>query len=1357
VLLAGFLLIAAWAGLVFPRLTAGQNAIVRMGLATYFSVAILLRRKRETDRALAIPGEATAVAAVAGVAAVVIGQVFGVHQVEWLGVLLVLFACFYWAFPPSYAADILRSLFLLYWAHPLPSQLFGALQTGMQTLSTHGCEWFLHLFNVRVWADGMVLRTGYATFEVPAWCSGMRTATTVFLLGLGLAMLRRFRKIETLLLVPIALAQALALNILRIAVMVAFAPSLGENRMEFLHDSAGVIVLLSAVILYGEISLWERAKRQMKAHRTEPDLEQLRRLKHMPPMWRGAYRLRWWLSVAIAVALIGAGLLYRSRSSHRVDMLRGVVDGLQDTEQFEAAHRAALLVLAMQPHDNDWKLTVIRLMLSRELYEQVLTHLDTVPDGDEYRTTEKNIIRAYALMALERLEEAAVIVRGLPKNMRDRDPRVAMILAQMGYRADDIDEVERSIRTASRWGPNVRRIRHLYPYLRRYRRWQAIADSDRSLPYTNPMQAFAATEAHMNLNNIPNVAALSLNAMRQWPDDPRAIEPLFYMAMKRGDAEWTDRFAAQLIRAVEGADNPDTLAGLTSKCFYLARPDLAWFIYRKIAEIDSAHPFLPLMVARHGAEWFSFRKRWLGMSAPAKTDRFGVESFFVAACLFDTWRPLYDAVPQGRRLATADPVPARQESLQTALTEFAERKEAGTLSLRMRYEYASALEMDGDLAGVEKQLFEIAEAFPDERARIRLVLSEVHERRRNWGKVYETLRGYQNSDNPQLMPMVRLANACARLRLGMASLHIARQCERLFPHSSQAATALASALMQFGTPEEALFALDRPRPRRQREMDILEAEALLRTGRLSELESFCKSVLLPRIPIPPDAMQKPFLPAAELSAVWHRTVAFADSDIAEHTRAAREALASTPSPFLRRMLQQWIDCYEAKCANGTADIEAWTACGRDRIEKATALSQLALLLCWQRRFIEARNAVGVAAKLFPEAPDLWQMLISLSGGDPEVIAQAHRSCPDDPGIWLARLVICTQRSPVAGYGALLVQDDAAEWVASEIARAASEGTFPAGTMTRAGEYLLRGGMTQQASAAAAYAVARSRGLLPAYVLGIRCAIADQDRQRALWCTRQAVRASFRPSPLIYRKLVSLKTVGGEMALDAEMIEALKILRREDPGNPLWAQMLGYVRFRRGGLETIDALRHMTAAIERGATNRTPYIVAAEAARLRGSPKQAADFLRSGLKRYPNDLEMLNNLAYALASSDRGAGEAQQYVPELLEQGADDMRVLDTVAVVYLRSGETAQAEKILARIAETAPSGSRRWFVTKTREAEIAFRREDYAGTVAILHGAFRNAGSVPDDDLLVANELLARAETRRLEQETAQAPEETD
>jgi len=61
-----------------------------------------------------------------GTLATVGGLIFGVHQFEWLGVVLVLYACLRWALPARFSLDILLALFLVYWIHPYRGRFSGS-------------------------------------------------------------------------------------------------------------------------------------------------------------------------------------------------------------------------------------------------------------------------------------------------------------------------------------------------------------------------------------------------------------------------------------------------------------------------------------------------------------------------------------------------------------------------------------------------------------------------------------------------------------------------------------------------------------------------------------------------------------------------------------------------------------------------------------------------------------------------------------------------------------------------------------------------------------------------------------------------------------------------------------------------------------------------------------------------------------------------------------------------------------------------------------------------------------------------------------------------------------------------------
>jgi len=1347
VFLAGVARLAVWMLLHFRVLVGTQNGFIRFFLTLVLAGAILLRKKRPraygdggpagiVARKPLCPPSAVPVVALFGAAGAIAGLVFGIRQMEWLGLLCLLFACLQWSLPGQYSRDGLLALLLLYWAHPLPGFVFGTFQLAMQRWSVGITEWFLHLCNVRVWADGFVLHTGLATYEVPQWCSGMRTATTVFLLALGLGILRRMRWYVCLAFVLLALAQALMLNVFRIAALVAYgAYSDPTASFSYLHNTAGIIVFGGIVLVYGELALWRWYRQRRVQRRRDLNPERMDVLREYPPFWRLLVHVRFYIFFALLAIAFVSALVYRSRSYHRAEMIKEVAVGLREAGRLGKAEQAASLVSGLVPDDTEWALLLVRLMLIRHKYQEVLAAVDRIPDEGENTATEKNILRSYSLMSLDRMAEAAELVGKLPLQARADDPRVAMILAEMGLFAGDPDEVARQARKAARWVPNLHRIRGLYPFLRRHRRWRAIVDTDTAAPYHDPAVAMAAAEAYMNLDLAPAAGRLALQAIKAWPEDPRVLEPLFFMSLKRGHAKWEPLFAEHLKRCVAAIDDPDQVYGLVDKCFQLTRPDLAWVVYCRIEELDPDHPAMKMILARFGHRWFAFRKRSLGISAPLASDKIDLKAFYLCGTMCPFWRDFCAQVPMARELAVADTVAPRRRFLEQAVAVFEERRREDRLSKDMLYAYVDALEMQGDVSGARRELEGIVERFPGDALTARVVLSGIYERRGKWQSVYETLRDYLEVSHPHLKPCLRLAQAQLNLRLSLAALHTAETTYRLFPASQRAAALLGTAFIRHGRAEEAHEVLRWPRPRNQRDLDVLETEALYKTERFAEAQALARSALLPRIPMPANATQRMFLPPAEASALWHRISIPSEKAFARNAETLEKNLEDAESPYLKAMLELWIEAYRNPDDESTRLRERWLACGRDRIEKATALNQLVLLLCLQERFVEARDAAGEAVKLFPESPTLWIILISLSGGDPGVIDAARTSCPYDSDIWLAELVTRTQRDDS-------VQERA--WLQENMDTAVREQAYTPAAMARAAEYLFRGTMREQAATAARDAVARARGLLPAYVIGVKCALADSRWDRALDCTKLAIESSLQPNTVFYRKLVGLKSMTEMIDTDREMVAALRSLREREPDDALWAQMLGYVRFQRGGWEIIDALYQMTAALEGGATNKTPYIIAAESARRLGDNDRAIDLLRKGLTQHPDSVAMLNNLVYSLAYSPDGVDEALARLPELAERGGDDPLYVDTAAVVRLRAGQLDEAADLLTRLVAGAERGSREWFRAKRHLAEIAFRKGRVETAADILADTLKHTRKVPGEELLDANRLLSRIEEQR-------------
>ncbi len=167
VLLAGGLLFAAWMIANWGRLTGDNDALIRFVLGILFFVLIVIRRKDPARIPFYLPRWIAPVVLIIGLIAALGGLVFKIHIIEWIGIILMLFGCSVWVAPPLFGPDLIIAFFVLFWMHPLPGQVFGWLQASMQRLSVLGSELILHAANVRVWGDGMVLRTGYQTFMVP--------------------------------------------------------------------------------------------------------------------------------------------------------------------------------------------------------------------------------------------------------------------------------------------------------------------------------------------------------------------------------------------------------------------------------------------------------------------------------------------------------------------------------------------------------------------------------------------------------------------------------------------------------------------------------------------------------------------------------------------------------------------------------------------------------------------------------------------------------------------------------------------------------------------------------------------------------------------------------------------------------------------------------------------------------------------------------------------------------------------------------------------------------------------------------------------------------------------------------------
>jgi len=673
------MLIAAFFGLNFRRFTADQEGTIRWVLGTLFFVLILLRPKpAAAPRHSAWPIPVTA--AVCGMVLSLGGTIFGVHLFEWVGVLLLLYACLRWALPGAYARDTLCAVFLLYWTHPLPSQLFGPLQMTLQKLSVAGAEYLLHCVNVRVWADGMVLRTATRAFEVPLACSGMRTAVTVLLSALGLSVLFRLRWYECFAFLALGLAQVLALNISRICLIQILAADTAQDwETAALHDSLGILLLFAVLLLHFEIWAWRR-------FRTRWQRESLAAAPGTPE----ATRRKWLLSAAVSgIALLAGGLLWvlavRGRPEHRAIMIDEVVEGFVRKRRFADAAKAANAALALAPGNTHLRTRRVQCLALTGRFKQALRELDRVPDDD--RNAFHTVAEARILMGLDRPEKAIAKVDALPARFR-KLPGVAMLRAEFAALRNATEDVVENLKLVTDRMLMIDRIRALFPYLAVHKQWRAIAACHSDIPYENLTHALITVHALLKINDQTSAGRLLAEADRQWPEDARVMAYLATMARIWPGSEWKRRFTAKMKQRLEKLAAAE-LANFIEKSFRLGRPDLAWLAYHRLAQKDPRDPALYLILAQFGDVWFLFRKHYLNIPAWDPHEQIDVASFYFIS---RNW----PSAPLARELLRGELDSDRRDGyLRRCIRELARREKDGPLSLRMQMAYVFALQRLG--------------------------------------------------------------------------------------------------------------------------------------------------------------------------------------------------------------------------------------------------------------------------------------------------------------------------------------------------------------------------------------------------------------------------------------------------------------------------------------------------------------------------------------------------------------------------------------------------------------------------------------------------------------------------------------
>lgn len=1288
VLFVALALFVIWSSRNFGRVLLDDNGLIVYCLGTILSLMILVRHKPREQ--VSEPPRMARLAAlgVGGTFLALCGIVFGVHQFEWLGIVLMLYACLRWSLPSRYGRDLLLALFVLYWANPLPTAIIGKMQLLMQHISVTGSEWVLQWINVRVWADGLVLWMGAKAFGVPEACSGLRTASAVLVCTLGASVLFRFRWFETLCFLAAGVLQVLLMNIARISFMVVWAPRMPPEWAEnFLHDTLGILLLISILAIQIEAAWWKTWSARRRRYRegvARGELETPDKATVLPRLWQLAFKWLWLLAVVAFVAGALAAIAWRHRPAHRAAMIADVAESLIESHA-DVSERAIDAALRFTPDDTSLRQRRSRILARRGKFDQALAELDTLGA----LSTADTVLRSWLLLSLDRLDEAVALVNSLPADARDL-PAVAMVRAEYACRQNDADEASRNLLRVGKSHLFMTRVRSLYPYLALHEQWRTIAAVDGSQPYRDVTTALIAVHAFLKSGDMSGAADALKRAMARWPEDVRFLNPLFLMSMERPGPEWEARLTVNLNRNLAhlGADELATAVGYA---FRIGRADLAWIAFSRLRAVDPTDPSLQLAVAQYGASWFRFRKHEVGLEDRDKFATVDVRPLFLWSRNMRELKPLWDRVPVVDELARKTLADVRAKYLDAALDEFARRDAQGALPERMELEYPLALAVALRYDDAHRRWNELERKYPGRRAYVALQRARLYDAQARWQESYEESRRYlDTAESPAFTAVMLQINALINLGFGEYALEVAEDARRVFPGAPQLDNAVAAIWDVYGFKEEALFALVKAGS----DLGFRSGVQLLQdTGRWQEARTRAAALGV-KIPEPePGARQPMVLPPAEMVVGRRWPAALPDAEMDRLAAALRKQAASATSPFVRGLFDIEAQWHASRGGGGTSDPARWRAAGRSKLEQMSALKRLAMLLARQAKWDEAAKVINEAVALAPRSPMLRRIAVAISEGERKTVDAGYAAHPQDPYLWLAWLVT---RLRAEGPGT---------WLEQNVSQAAEKDLYSPGATVRAGDLLLRQKLVKPATVLARDALDRARGLLPAYVLGMQCALAQNDMRWALSCALAGAERAADPVPF-FRVIVQIKS--SAKTVDPQLLEALEYLKLHSPSETEWGERLGQAYFEKG-----DAKRALTVFSEVMADDAKnvrvkTLLMAAEAARLQGETPRAVEVLEAAHANYPQKVSVLNNLIYVLAQSDRTLPRAKGLLPDLLSKAGDMAAVLDTAAFVYLRSGELDRADEYIQKALDLVKPGEYGVAEMRLNAAEIRYRLGRY-------------------------------------------------
>ncbi len=1206
--------------------------------------------------------------------------------------------------------------------------------------------WFMHLFGMHVWADGDVLRTDLYAYVIPEGYHGAGVMLVALGMAAGVAIWRRHHFLEAGFLAASSVAGALFWNVVRITLLIRFGPAPASAAISGLLRDTTIIVMILTIINVGLNLLLVESARYIRQQRIDPlPGAASGALSEFPPFWHRVLRRYRHTYILIPTLAIFAAVSFAARPARRTAILSELVADMTAQHSYVHALRLGHHVASRRPDDTAWQLRLIRILLLATKPDQALEALDDLSDTAlPEHIREIHLLRTHAHILRQDWPQARSLWKTL-QQQASADPIWKMIFLEIALALGDQQAVLHWAPQAVQTLTQAPRIQPALPLLQNSGRGDILLRATQWMSW-NTMEFplfHSQIMALLQTGRVSDAAERTQFALQRWPAHHDMLIPTLLLT-RVNQTEWEPRLARLLKNITEATDSPEKLLAIVHVSFALNRPDLAWPAYRRMRQQYPQSPHAKLALATHAENWFLFHNHYLRL--PAATP--GTITDVLPLAVLGQHVPFFQSI--ANHIPHADELPRILEDKQqwqdalreTALQALENALHARRQSPQLQLDYARLLETEGHLEQAHQECKTLALQHPDWSPLANYHQARLEQQAGNPWQAYarqrtlifhapalapEHMLPWQQNWPPRALPpepqtahqlplLIQLVDLLWNNRLPITALYTSREALQRFPDDPVIRTIAADIMLQLAQPEHALHLLENTTIRRSPATDALEAEALLATERFTELPTFRRQRLLSPASPPPEHP-----PSERLTPAEALLTPFAKGEIT--------IIAPPPESPIYPLFEQARAHPEDR-----PDFTMWLMAADTRIEQAENMYLLTMLLHEHRQPEWADQAARLAVMANPHEPILWKTLLRGAPDAGDILDIARSFCPDDPDLWLAQLVWIsqtTQRNQTHTHRRQHILLEARE-----------NAQFPVETLVRAADFLWRGEYYQQAIVLINLYHGRERGLLAAHLLGVEAAEYTGNRGRALYHIEAAIEAAGEAAPELYARFIRSKIQAGQIDSDSNVIHALRQLRQAEPDNTFWTELLGFVRYTRGGSDIREGSFEMRNAIQAGSTNRLAFLIAADGLRHANRAMDAAGILQQGLAIHPEDPVMINNLAYILAENPDTAPQAAQWIATLIPMADENPEIRDTLAFVLLRNNDLEAARELLSRNLREAPPDSRIWFRSQMHLAELLWRQGRTQVAASMLEQLLHGARNIADEDLLAANRLLVHIRT---------------